>query len=371
MWKEEYGRAAGTSGGRHGQMLFAFLPHEREYYGRMLTDYNASGMTIGCEPRPMMSFHTPDGYLADDCPPNFNIYRSSRLRLFESALNTGERRLHPSSLLRFRRNVYSEAGEDGITEFIMEALGVREGSCFEFGAWDGVYASNCRYWFEKGWGGLMIESDEAKFRSLQRNYRNLPKVALKHAMVEAAGGNSIMRLAEELAEGRVDILSIDVDGLDFELLSSLKHQRNFRPPLIIVETNGFIRPDLSSKLDVEASSNNLQQSLKVFQQLGEELGYDLVCFTQNAIFLRRDLAKELRTRTSLEPSCSVNRLYHDALVTNWNDMLLNIQATRKGATEVCQVPRASHSLPSPPLSVPPTASSSISSLARRVGYRQR
>ena len=129
------------------KLLFAFMSYESDLYANILMDYNASGMTIGCAPRSMMSFHTPSGYRADECPPNFNTYRTGRLKLFETALTSGDRRLHPSSLLRYRRNVYSEAGEDGITEFIMEALGMKEGSCFEFGAWDGIFASNCRYWF--------------------------------------------------------------------------------------------------------------------------------------------------------------------------------------------------------------------------------
>ena len=63
---------------------------------------------VGCEPYRMSSFHTPDGYWADDCPPNFNVYRSSRLRLFEnrSAIQQGQS-LHSASLLRHRRNVFS------------------------------------------------------------------------------------------------------------------------------------------------------------------------------------------------------------------------------------------------------------------------
>jgi len=56
--------------------------------------------------------HDLSGYWADDCPPNFNVYRSSRLKLFEVGLEQG-RQLHAHSLLHHRRNVFSEAGEDG------------------------------------------------------------------------------------------------------------------------------------------------------------------------------------------------------------------------------------------------------------------
>jgi hypothetical protein len=84
-------------------------------------------------------------YWADDCPPNFSPYRTSRVRLFERA----ELRpwLHPHSLLHFRHNRYSEAGEDGIVRYLATRLGFpARGFCFEFGAWDGIFASNCRHW---------------------------------------------------------------------------------------------------------------------------------------------------------------------------------------------------------------------------------
>jgi len=84
-------------------------------------------------------------YWADDCPPNFSPYRTSRVRLFERV----ELRpwLHPHSLLHFRHNRYSEAGEDGVVRYLATRLGFpARGFCFEFGAWDGIFASNCRHW---------------------------------------------------------------------------------------------------------------------------------------------------------------------------------------------------------------------------------
>ena len=52
---------------------------------------------------------------------------------------------------------------------------------------------------------------------------------------------------------------------------------------------------------------------------------------QNAVFVRSDLAAQL-DKSSLGPD-SVNRLYLDALSLNWNDLLLNIAATRRGAPD--------------------------------------
>ena len=111
MWHSAYARAIRNQDGQlaeEEEMVFVAIKHGRPLYGRVLRAYNASGLVVGCEPYRMSSFHTPDGYWADDCPPNFNVYRSSRLRLFEnrSAIQQG-RSLHPASLLRHRRNVFS------------------------------------------------------------------------------------------------------------------------------------------------------------------------------------------------------------------------------------------------------------------------
>jgi len=112
--------------------------------------------------------------------------------------------------------------------------------------------------------------------------------------------------------------------LPYTQTPNINTQQHFKPAIIIVESNAFIRPDLAQPLTTEASSNNLQQSLTVFRQVAELLGYRLVSFTQNALLVRADLAHNLSYPRS------VNRLYHDALVINWNDMLLNVEATRSG-----------------------------------------
>ena len=62
--------------------------------------------------------------------------------------------------------------------------------------------------------------------------------------------NAVQGLVDRHAgEVHVDILSIDVDGLDYELFKSL-HAQTFetRPTIVLVETNGFIRPDLDKVL---------------------------------------------------------------------------------------------------------------------------
>jgi hypothetical protein len=57
----------------------------------------------------------------------------------------------PLRILLLIWHVSSSSGEDGIVAHILEANGLRDvtGTCFEFGAWDGIFASNCRWWLEQ------------------------------------------------------------------------------------------------------------------------------------------------------------------------------------------------------------------------------
>ena len=93
---------------------------------------------------------------------------------------------------------------------------------------------------------------------------------------------------------------------------------------VCMESNVNVGPDLRQPLPTAAAANNLQQSLSVFRDAAHALGYRLVAFTQNCILLRQDLADAVPFPRS------VNRLYLDALLVNWNDMLLNVEATRRG-----------------------------------------
>ena len=54
----------------------------------------------------------------------------------------------------------------------MEVLNIKEGTFIEFGGCDGIFLSNTRYLFEKGWKGCYIEADTNQSIQCSNNYRN-------------------------------------------------------------------------------------------------------------------------------------------------------------------------------------------------------
>ena len=75
-------------------------------------------------------------------------------------------------LLQYSYNKYSQFGQDGIIEQIFNIIGLpksRIPTSVEFGAWDGLFASNtCLLLREKGWQCLFIEPDKKRFSSLEK-----------------------------------------------------------------------------------------------------------------------------------------------------------------------------------------------------------
>jgi len=58
-------------------------------------------------------------------------------------------------LLEYKKNIFSQNGEDGIIEKIFDLIGTRNKVCCEFGAWDGIHFCNIRNLIiNKGWHGV-------------------------------------------------------------------------------------------------------------------------------------------------------------------------------------------------------------------------
>jgi hypothetical protein len=226
------------------------------------------------------------------------------------------------------RNVYSQSGEDGLLEAIFGVLEIERGYAVELGAHDGVYLSNTRHLFERGWSGLLIEADPARFRQLQHNMRGFGEVKCVKALVSFEGDHSLDELlAHHGAPTDLDLLSIDIDGNDYHLWDSV---RRFAPKVVVIEYNPSIPNDVEF---VQPRDLSVFQgtSLRSLVKLGRDKGYELGAVTEtNGIFVRRDLADKLEIPdNSIEalraPSpfaTSIFQLYDGTIKIGGNDRLI-------------------------------------------------
>jgi hypothetical protein len=187
----------------------------------------------------------------------------------------------------YARNASSQGGEDGILERIFELIPGAERWCCEFGAWDGrKYSNTYELIANKGWSGVLIEADPAKFEDLKRTYAGNSKVVLLNRFVEFEGAGLLdTLLAGAPAPLDLDLLSIDIDGNDYHVWASV---RRYRPKVVIIEYNQSIpnHVEFVQAADPEACHGN---SLLSLTNLAAEKGYQLVAVTDtNAIYVREE-----------------------------------------------------------------------------------
>lgn len=129
-------------------------------------------------------------------------------------------------------NDYSQSGEDGVLEAIFLGIGAANKWCCECGASDGLFFSNTRNLIEKGWQGVLIESDADAFSRLTENNKAFgSRVRLEHATI-----NRETRIESVLqkygAPNDIDLMVIDVDGQDFYVWNSMLV---YRPRVVVIE----------------------------------------------------------------------------------------------------------------------------------------
>jgi len=192
-----------------------------------------------------------------------------------------------SPLLRYARNVTSQDGEDGIIGRIFEIIKPESHYCVEFGAWDGQYLSNT--WdllINSDWTGCLIESNQEKFQQLLTTYAKHSNVSCINAYVKAEGGGSLDSiLLTAGAPANLDLLSIDIDGMDYFIWESLTQ---FQPRVVVIEFNPTVPNDI---IFIQEKSDLVNHgcSLLALILLAAEKGYQLVCTTKcNAFFVKQE-----------------------------------------------------------------------------------
>ncbi|MGA2435368.1 MAG: hypothetical protein ABSG25_08785, partial [Bryobacteraceae bacterium] len=88
------------------------------------------------------------------------------------------------NLSNFKNNIYSQNGEDGIIEEILNIIPDKNKWCCEFGAWDGIFLSNTHNLIKnKDYSSIQIEADSTKYLELVNNYKDNKKVIPVNKMI--------------------------------------------------------------------------------------------------------------------------------------------------------------------------------------------
>ena len=188
------------------------------------------------------------------------------------------------NLLKHRKNIYSQNGEDGIVGELFKQIGVVNFTCCEFGAWDGIHLSNCKNLIDNNWTAVMIEADQSRYEQLQKTYHGNEQVSLINALVDNNKNSLKSLFSQHGLSLQLDFLSIDIDGLDYEIFEGL----DMHPRIICIEVNSGHNPNNGVRIPREIALSNVGQSLSIFCEIAQKKGYKLVAYNGNAFFCLRE-----------------------------------------------------------------------------------
>ena len=181
---------------------------------------------------------------------------------------------NPYWLLEYKKNVFSQTGEDGIIEKIFEIIPEKDFWCVEFGAWDGIMNSNSRNLIINfGYSAVLIEAGKRKFAELKKNYSDNPKVITLNKFVGFSNNDNLDRILETTPIPKnFDFLCIDIDGNDYHVWKALN---NYKPKVVCIEFN----PTIPNEIEYVQEANfqiNRGASLLSINNLAKIKGYELI-----------------------------------------------------------------------------------------------
>lgn len=243
-------------------------------------------------------------------------------------------------LHRFAHRVYSEAGEDGIIETIFERLGVETGFFVEFGAWDGRHLSNTRLLAERGWSGILVEAEAARFRELERNVPR-ERVTPVHATVALNGDDRLDAILERCGcPEAFDLLSIDVDGDDLGIWMTLQGRR---PTCVVIEYNITIPFDVDF---VNPPGRSWGNSARTIERVARARGYRLVAIAKmNLIFVDAEACERAKLKTAALDTALLD--IGERLFWGYDGTLVRWHPSGVEAPEFLRVPFHAASFPQP------------------------
>lgn len=193
---------------------------------------------------------------------------------------------------KFRSNVYSQNGEDGVLRELLNRLDSPAAPCarwcVEFGAWDGKLYSNTFNLVRAGWRAVYIEGDEKRYGDLLKTAQENPAIVPVNCFVGqyASDKNSLDAiLATTPVPKNFDLLSIDIDSYDLDVWESLQ---NYSANIVVIEVDSRYRVGVEKRYPQATDGNSFTSTLKSFMARG----YSLVAHTGNMIFVKNTLITE-------------------------------------------------------------------------------
>ena len=213
---------------------------------------------------------------------------------------------------------YSQFEEDGILLYIFSLIGSTHRKVVEICAGDGQECMAANLIINHGWQGYLFDGSEDNVKSGQNFFAKHKQTFLmpptfKKAWFTAENVNQV--LTDSGAIGEVDLLSLDIDGMDYWVWKAIEC---IQPRVCVFETHNAIPSHLSITAKYDPNFYYLNQpvdqqdyrsaSLLATVKLSQAKGYRLIGshrYGFNCFFMRNDIGQNYFPEVSVE-SCHDN-----------------------------------------------------------------
>jgi hypothetical protein len=198
--------------------------------------------------------------------------------------------------------VFSQAGDDGIIQYLIHKLEIRDQTFIEFGVENYVEANTRFLLRNNNWRGLVIDGSAQAIEYIRADdifYQYDLKTL--QAFITAENINEL--IAAQQIKGEIGLLSIDIDGNDYWVWKAIDI---VKPTIVVIEYNSVFggerpitvpyKPDF---IRAKAHYSHLYfgASLPALYMLAEQKGYAFVgsnTYGNNAYFVRKDRVGALK-----------------------------------------------------------------------------
>jgi hypothetical protein len=198
-------------------------------------------------------------------------------------------------------NLYSPTYEDGILLYIFSLAGTTNKKCVDLGAGSIAGSTVANLIVNHGFKGLLIDGNAQNIQRVREYYTHHPETQLFPpqaiaAMITAENVNKLLQ--ENQFVGEIDLLCLDIDGIDYWILKAIDA---VNPRVMVVEYQDILGPDRALTVPYKPdfnihdypanrqANNYCGASLRAFVNLSKRKGYRLVGCSKggwNAFFVR-------------------------------------------------------------------------------------
>lgn len=210
---------------------------------------------------------------------------------------------------------FSQTDEDGILLYIFSILGATNKKSVEICAGHGMECNTANLIIHHGWTGLLADGNPDQIRKAQSFYRTHGSTFVYPptfvcSWITRDNVNDLLR--SNGYEGEIDLLSLDIDGIDYWIWKALEV---VRPRVVVLEYQDIIGPDRALTVPYADDFNGYKfpstdgmpnfsgASLAAFTKLARSKGYRLVGCNRygfNAFFVRNDVGAQMLPEISIQ-----------------------------------------------------------------------